>query len=44
MSHAATTGGLAPDFEFARPHGGTGTLSELWTKGPLLTLWLRQCG
>jgi len=44
MSQAATVGSQAPDFEFRRGDGSAGSLSELWAKGPVLTLWLRQCG
>jgi hypothetical protein len=43
MSHAIATGSPAPDLEFRRV-GGTVNLSQLWSEGPLLVLWLRQCG
>lgn len=44
MSRAITIGSQAPDFQYRRPDGAYGSLSELWKDGPLLVLWLRQCG
>ena len=44
MSQVATVGSHAPDLEYTRPDGSSARLSELWARGPLLTVWLRQCG
>jgi hypothetical protein len=44
MRNSAATGSQAPDFEFTPRSGSAASLSELWSDGPLLVLWLRQCG
>jgi peroxiredoxin len=44
MTHAIATGSQAPELEFKRADGTTVSLSQLWAEGPLLVLWLRQCG
>lgn len=37
-------GSRAPDYEYTRPGGSTARLSDLWTEGPALFLWMRHCG
>ena len=37
-------GSLAPDFEYTAPDGSRARLSELWADGPVLVIWMRQCG
>jgi hypothetical protein len=44
MSKSVATGSQAPDFEFTPQSGTAASLSALWSDGPLLVLWLRQCG
>jgi hypothetical protein len=36
-------GASAPEFEY-RIEGRQARLSELWSEGPALVLWLRHCG
>ena len=37
-------GSQAPDFDYRRPNGDPGLLSDHWAEGPALLLWLRHCG
>lgn len=44
MAPELVIGSRLPDFEYRRPDGTEARFSQLWTEGPALFVWLRQCG
>lgn len=44
MMDAWQVGGSLPDIEYPRSNRGMARLSDLWSEGPALFVWLRHCG